>query len=285
MRQSGRSSFSRKFLLLSVLGIFFVLSLCGAECSNSTNSTPTDADQNNEIPQLDDCGFPIVVVPQGCDACHGAPPQTARHPKINRCSRCHGAVINEDFTFVQPAKHKDGTVDYAVGCVSCHGWDQGFSPPQNLNGECGLDKKGIGSHVQMRRTAIPTHQVSCINCHKVPLSVWATGHIDGDDKADITFSAMATANGAKPVWNGVTCSSVYCHGATLKGGDHKDPTWGDTGGSAKKCGACHTITGHDGDTNADCSSCHPTSVDSKREILPTGTHINGVIDIGDSSEH
>ncbi len=122
------------------------------------------------------------------------------------------------------------------------------------------------------------HQVACSNCHVVPLSTWAEGHIDGDGKAEVVFSGLAKAGGAQPVWNGTTCKNVYCHGATLKGGDYKEPVWKDTSGAASRCGACHRLADPDNNTAADCSSCHPGTVASDRSILPFGDHLNGVID-------
>lgn len=229
--------------------------------------------------EVDDCGFSIVEVPEGCDKCHGAPPDTGRHPENHRCFRCHGMVIGQDMNFIQPALHRNGKVDVAVGCTSCHGWDQGASPPQNLSGECGETARNVGAHTAMRRDAIPAHQVNCSNCHVIPLRIWEMGHIDGDNVPEITFGMLATAHDAKPVWNGETCSGVYCHGGTLKGGWLTEPEWQDTSGKPSECGACHLIAGPDGDPEADCSSCHPTSISPERTILLRGTHINGHIDM------
>jgi len=232
-----------------------------------------------ETPQLDDCGYPVVTVPEGCRACHGAPPDTVRHPPNNRCFRCHGYVIDEDFNFSQPDLHQNGSVEYAVGCSSCHGWDRGVSPPQSLAGGCTPGTAGTGAHEAMRRNAPVAHQVNCSNCHVVPLSNWSEGHIDGDGKAEVVFSNLAVADGAAPVWNGSTCAGVYCHGATLQGGTNTEPDWQDTSGAAGACGACHRLTDPDGNPDVDCSSCHPSSVDGNRNILPFGTHINGTIDL------
>jgi predicted CxxxxCH...CXXCH cytochrome family protein len=227
---------------------------------------------------VDDCGYPVVQVPAGCTGCHGAPPVSGKHPFNTRCYRCHGTVIDSSFTFLQTNLHNNGTVDYAVGCSSCHGWNQGASPPQNLKGECGPGLDGVGAHKAMRMGTTLVHQAACSNCHVVPLSTWAEGHIDGDGKAEVVFSGLAKAGGAQPVWNGTTCKNVYCHGATLKGGDYKEPAWKDTSGAASRCGACHSLADPDNNTAADCSSCHPGTVAPDRSILPLGDHLNGVID-------
>jgi len=230
---------------------------------------------------VDDCGYPVAQVPAGCTGCHGAPPLTGKHgphPNNMRCYRCHGTVIDSNFTFLPTKLHQNGTVEYAVGCSSCHGWNQGVSPPQNLKGECGQGLDGVGAHKAMRMSATPVHQVACTNCHVVPLSVWAPGHIHDNGKAEVVFSALAKAGGAQPVWNGTSCKNVYCHGATLKGGDYKEPVWKDTSGKASRCGACHSLADPDGNTGVDCSICHPATVAKDGTILPYGKHINGVID-------
>ena len=43
----------------------------------------------------------------------------------------------------------------------------------------------------------------------------------------VTFGDLATTAGATPTWDrpSATCSSVYCHGATLPGGTNTRPTW------------------------------------------------------------
>lgn len=230
---------------------------------------------------VDDCGYPLAQVPEGCTECHGVPPlkgQHGKHPNNTRCYRCHGMVIDSSFNFLPTNLHNNGTIDYAVGCSSCHGWNQGVSPPQNLKGECSPGLDGGGAHKAMRMSPTPIHQVACSNCHVIPLSVWAPGHIHDNGKTQVVFSSLATAGGAQPLWNGTSCKNVYCHGATLKGGTYKEPVWKDTSGNASLCGACHSLADPAGNTAADCSNCHPDTVAKDGTILPYGKHINGVID-------
>ncbi|MDP8257602.1 MAG: CxxxxCH/CxxCH domain-containing protein [Candidatus Alcyoniella australis] len=241
--------------------------------------TDGDDDDDNDQGELDDCGFALMEVPEGCDSCHGAPPQTSRHPDNIRCYRCHGYVVDQNWEFVDAERHNNGEVDYAVGCSSCHGWNLGTSPPQNLEGSCDVQEQGVGAHAAMRRDAIDAHKVNCVNCHVVPNGTWKPGHIDGDNVAEINFGFMATHDGAQPSYDGETCSNVYCHGATLSGGDHKQPGWWDQSGDASRCGACHRLTDPQGNADADCNSCHPSSVDENQQILPLGSHINGHIDM------
>jgi predicted CxxxxCH...CXXCH cytochrome family protein len=230
---------------------------------------------------VDDCGYAAAQVPKVCTDCHGAPPAKGAHgphPANTRCYRCHGAVLDSSFAFLPTNLHNNGTVDYAVGCSSCHGWNQGVSPPQNLRGECGQGLDGVGAHKAMRMSSIPVHQVACSNCHVVPLSTWAEGHIDADGRAEVVFSGLARAGGSQPVWNGTTCKNVYCHGAMLRGGTYKEPAWKDTSHAPSQCGACHSLADLDNNTAADCSGCHPGTVAKDGTILPYGDHLNGVID-------
>jgi predicted CxxxxCH...CXXCH cytochrome family protein len=244
----------------------------------SIDSMNIDGDTMN-VDGNPSCQFHPAMVPAQCRNCHGAPPQKKTHPPNPFCYRCHGHVVDRDYQFLPSDLHTNGTVDYAVGCSSCHGWNLGVSPPQNLLGECDVEKPGIGAHPAMRMNATIVHRVNCINCHIVPLSTWAEGHIDGDGKAEVVFQNLAIANGATPTWNGTTCEGVYCHGVTLKGGTYKTPGWYDTSGKARQCGACHQLTDPNGKTDADCSSCHKSSVTPERLIIPYGDHMNGVIDV------
>lgn len=214
-----------------------------------------------------------------CTRCHGFPPAVNGHVANDRCERCHGNVVDENQNIIQEALHQNDTVEVSVGCSSCHGWDQGISPPEDLSGSSDPSSRGVGAHEAMRRDAIPAHRVNCSNCHVVPVDPDDPAHIDGDNVAEVTFGMLATAGGAQPDWDGTTCRNVYCHGGTLEGGLHTEPEWTDTSGNASRCGACHRLTDPDGSSDADCSSCHPSSVDASRGILPYGEHINGMIDM------
>lgn len=270
-------------LIFGPLGLSVMILVGGLwlGCSDDTPPQQPVPDAGTTEPVVDDCGYALVSVPEDCDACHGAPPEIPTHPPNHRCFRCHGAVIDDNYEFIQPDLHMDGEVQKAVGCSSCHGWNQGMSPPQNLSGECGDELRGVGAHWPMRHAETPIHRVNCSNCHTVPTSTWADGHIDGDNVVELTFNHLATLDDATPSYDPQTnvCSGIYCHGATLSGGTHTEPNWLDTSGTASQCGACHRLTDPDGNTDADCNSCHPSSVDTDGNILPRGQHLNGQIDM------
>lgn len=255
---------------LMALGLVPLLAGCSGE------STPSAAKKASAPPPKAACVAPSVVpIPAGCTDCHEMPPTSKRHPADARCSHCHGYVVDADFHYVDKARHNDGTIDVAVGCSSCHGWNLGVSPPPDLGGACA--SKGVGAHFAMRQGAIPAHQVGCINCHPVPLVRESPGHDDG--KIDIVFAALATAKGAKPTWDGSSCAGTYCHGATLQGGTLTAPKWLDDSHAPGACGACHALSCPKGAKGSDCHACHAASVDASRAILPEGKHLNGMIDV------
>lgn len=278
MSETGRL-FLRIFLSAAV-GV--ALAACGTTDGDGTDDVVSDAftDVDTGPSAPESCVYPGVFPPAECSSCHDAPPTTATHPPNPWCWRCHGYVVDANYDFVQPALHNNGTVDVALGCTSCHGWNLDTAPPQGLDGSCDYGSERTGAHAAMRRGGPAAHRTGCNNCHLVPDDTWSTGHIDGDGKAEVVFGVLATADGAQPTWDGETCSNVYCHGATLSGGDLKTPNWRDKSRRAGRCGACHRLTDPDGNEDADCSSCHPTSVDADRNILEFGTHINGHIDMG-----
>jgi predicted CxxxxCH...CXXCH cytochrome family protein len=78
------------------------------------------------------------------------------------------------------------------------------------------------------------------------------------------------------VWNGATCASTYCHGATLgAGGSNQAPSW--TGGSAQAaCGTCHGIPPPAPHTAATtCGDCHTGYTATSVNVA---LHLNGTID-------
>jgi predicted CxxxxCH...CXXCH cytochrome family protein len=118
--------------------------------------------------------------------------------------------------------------------------------------------------------------LACSECHVVPDHI---PHSNGT--ADVTFGAKARSGGATPTWNGASCSSVYCHGATLgAGGTNHAPEWTRVDGTQAACGTCHGIppppeTGHMQTTA--CGSCHTGYTSTS---VNPALHVNGSIDVG-----
>lgn len=172
------------------------------------------------------------------------------------------------------------------GCVRCHGGmlDQSGAPPLDAHGA--TSSAAVGAHQAHLGAG-----VACAACHRgVSLTdVGFPGH--GDGAADVDFDAVAIdpSGVASPAYDASThtCSNVYCHGASTiptadRGPDFATTTaWTAPPGSIAGCGACHLAPSsiHGGAlTDADCATCHATSVGTSGALLPQGGHLNGVVD-------
>lgn len=169
------------------------------------------------------------------------------------CAKCHG----DDFT-----GGKSG-----ASCITCH------SEGPTACATC--HREETASH-GVHRAA----QLSCAECHTVPASWDAPGHIVGDSApAEVTFGARAAVTLAAadragpPAWDGETCSNVYCHGAVLHagGGTNPRPAW--TQPATGACGTCHA-TPPPSHSRSDCATCHPASA----------PHVDGTLAIGRSND-
>lgn len=215
-----------------------------------------------------------------CGSCHGFPPP-APHTAWTRCDRCHSNV-NASGDIVDPTTHVDGVVDVmdldALACNTCHGTDPAApAPPPALDGSTATTTPGVGAHAAHLEAPIP---ILCVDCHEVPASVSAPLHIDAEVSAEATFptSSFARSDGAIPSYDSVSCSGVYCHGATLSGGTTTSPTWTTVDGSQAACGTCHgTPPPLPHPSMTECFWCHPTAT-GPGEIVDPLLHVNGVID-------
>jgi predicted CxxxxCH...CXXCH cytochrome family protein len=150
---------------------------------------------------------------------------------------------------------------------------------------------GVGAHQAHLKSGPFSQAIACSECHVVPARVEDPGHMDGAH-AIVTFGPLASTGSLKPSWDSgaASCSSVYCHGATLPGGSlpNHQPKWTQVDGTQAACGTCHGIpppasSGHpavSGGTTA-CAGCHPGTVKADGTIdLAAGKHVNGVVDLG-----
>ncbi|HEY6002086.1 MAG TPA: CxxxxCH/CxxCH domain-containing protein, partial [Anaeromyxobacter sp.] len=176
----------------------------------------------------------------------------------------------------------------AGACVGCHGGAQGSAPPASAHGATATTDVGVGAHQAHVNPGPFRKAIACDECHVVPATVEAPGHVD-KDRADVIFGGLATAGGAKPTWNGASCSATYCHGGTLAGGSNTSPQWTKVDGSQVACGTCHGVppptgSGHPpvtGAVPAACSPCHPGTVRPDGTLdLARGQHIDGVLQLG-----
>ncbi len=132
----------------------------------------------------------------------------------------------------------------------------------------------VGTHaLHTRDTPIRT-ALQCSSCHVCPgaAPVWGT---------------LATASGAAPSWDAaaLTCSGVYCHGATLRSPTPRTWIWVEVTPDydrppAEKCSSCHgwpPPAPHPQMTA--CHGCHSSSVLADGSIdVPGGHHVDGRLD-------
>jgi len=173
--------------------------------------------------------------------------------------------------------------DPQAGCaLACHGADVSNAPPKSISGATDTTSTAVGAH-QAHLVASPAwhHRVDCADCHVVPDRVDAPGHMDGDNIAEVIFSARA--GGAASSWNGTTCAAA-CHGKAAWGGSNPTPTWTRVDGTQSACGSCHGAPPpppHP--TGSNCAACHPTMEESSLTFRDPDSHINGVVDVVDGS--
>ncbi|QQR91779.1 MAG: CxxxxCH/CxxCH domain-containing protein [Myxococcales bacterium] len=173
-------------------------------------------------------------------------------------------------------------------CYTCHGNSLSPAPPRGLGGTIDSSTRGVGAHRSHIGGISTWHKsVTCDSCHLVPAEVNSPGHIDdGDSKAELTFSALATTGGLTPeIRDDDTCTNVYCHGATLSGGTLNEPLWTRVDGTQNACGTCHgnpPPAPHP--ASSDCGLCHSSMQAGTNTFLDPSRHIDGVLDLGDGSE-
>ncbi len=209
-----------------------------------------------------------------CGDCHASPP--AGH-FAGSCTNCHAEANATGTALSGGPLHMNGKVDLGDGsgqCGACHG--AGDSPWP------------LTAAHPAHQTPTLTTAIACSSCHVVPRAILDPVHLDGT--VHVTFSGLATARGATPIWNGTTCTNVACHGANLAD-PAAVPVWNDTSGAEAQCGACHGVppSEHTTSTACDRSDCHggEITLDSSNtpHISATGAalHIDGVIESARSS--
>lgn len=207
---------------------------------------------------------------QGCTVCHGD--DYGGGTVGISCNACHTT---------------NGFADWRTNCTFCHGAQTTdypaianpvlAAPPEGVLGQTEPTDAHVGAHQKhLGNGSTISDGVSCDECHVVPTDL---SHLDG--AATLTFGALATTGSLVPQYAGVTCSSVYCHGATLNGGANPTPSW--TG--AIGCLDCHgqppQTVRHPTHSFARCVNCHSevATNTTPANIASTPTakalHVNG----------
>ncbi len=204
-----------------------------------------------------------------CGSCHGLPPPVP-HPQNPACGTCHPGYTA---SAVNGAVHVDGKLDVILTCTSCHGTaGVNAAPPLGTQGEMATTTTAVGAHQAHLAGAKVGKAVACGECHVVPTSM---AHADGT--VQVRFGTLSASGGLAPVWNGVTCTNTYCHGASLPGGTNKTPAWTIVDGSQDACGSCHTNPPPPPHvTRSDCGTCHAGYTSSSVNLA---THVNGTVEV------
>jgi predicted CxxxxCH...CXXCH cytochrome family protein len=284
-------------------------------------ATPgSDLFHGDWVPQsgLDYCAdchgedFSGGIVELACSngSCHlGA--QAIPHPILSEFTdptheNYHGSVFwanNWDFSYCQACHGTNlagGVADYSCRKGDCHAQPEGIFACDNCHGssasepfvdvrnQTSTDLVTVGLHTShLHPTRNISSSLDCDDCHVVPDSMWATGHIDGSaGQAEVTFGTLATAGGTlSPIWDhsAATCSDMYCHGNFAYGsvvGNDRLWTWTEAV-TGDLCGTCHGLppTGHiTGEGIERCGEyCHSNVVShvDHRTIKDKTLHING----------
>lgn len=218
-----------------------------------------------------------------CTSCHGAPPP-APHPPVQNCALCHpnatgplGRVMSDR------SRHVDGVLDVSVpaACDSCHGSPGNPAPPKDTRSETATTSPGVGAHQAHVVGRGLARAVLCSECHVVPTAVVQGQHLDG--LAQVTFSGVARANLAQPVYQGGTCGSTACHDianytVTPGGGQATTPRWTLVDGSQSTCTSCHGMPPPLPHVQrSDCEACHLNATAQRTFVRPE-LHVDGRVD-------
>ena len=233
-----------------------------------------------------------------CDSCHGNPPASP-HPASSACSACHTVTMNADGTVKDPTKHINGTVDVvSMACNSCHGnaaaspvTEHDKAPPLDTAGQSATTRMTVGAHQShLAPTDGLASPVACSECHVVPASEVAPGHLEGVVGGDVAFGLLARTGGLAPTWSQATgvCTNVYCHGAKQTSGTDTTPVWNVVNGTQKACGTCHgnpPAWPHPVATGAQCVLCHADTMNGNGTVKDPTKHVDGVVEVSSLTCH
>jgi predicted CxxxxCH...CXXCH cytochrome family protein len=164
-------------------------------------------------------------------------------------------------------------------CASCHGTGADPAPPEALGGETSTDARGVGAHqAHLGTTSFAT--ITCEQCHDVPSSLDAPGHVDSAWPAEVRLVKLdgtldPTGFDAADT---LTCTT-WCHGAKLTGGALTTPLWTKVDGTQDACGTCHGnpppgTAEKPHPARTDCGTCHSADVPDGVSV-----HVDGVLNL------
>ena len=178
-------------------------------------------------------------------------------------------------------------------CTVCHG-GVNAAPPKDLAGNTSASSPGVGAHQShLLGTGSIATPIACNECHIVPASLSAAGHIDSTAGAEVMFLVTPRyAAGQSFSQSALTCENTYCHG-NFTNGNKKSVVWNDVSGQAGACGSCHgdatkssigdkalpktSANGGTHPNNTQCVNCHSRVIDANYK-LTFSKHIDGQIE-------
>ncbi|MFO0571325.1 MAG: CxxxxCH/CxxCH domain-containing protein [Polyangiaceae bacterium] len=178
---------------------------------------------------------------------------------------------------------RDENIDENAGeCTACHGNSARAgsklvraAPPTDTQGNKDPAFPGVGAHSK-HIFASPTHAaIPCAECHVVPESVNAKGHLDDALPAEVVLSGLAAQGGLTPSYDFSArhCSDTYCH-------KDSDAVWNQPRTSDAACGSCHGVpppVPHP--QNPSCHLCHGEVIGENGFVKPE-LHVNGKLERG-----
>jgi predicted CxxxxCH...CXXCH cytochrome family protein len=244
-----------------------------------------------------------------CGTCHALPPAGHRPAAITECAACHSPVVDGAGKIADKSLHVNGKVEVGFGeattCYTCHGSPDSPAPPADLAGNTATTAAGVGAHQAHLAGNRLSTVIACDECHALPSSIEAPGHMDSDLPAEVPMNGLLARNASDGVvplpahdFGTLTCANTYCHGNwrsaradaptsnqfaymdSLMAGSNAAPVW--TGGVGEAaCGSCHSLppTGHIPQAVTACGNCHTGVVDGSGNISNKALHINGKINV------
>jgi predicted CxxxxCH...CXXCH cytochrome family protein len=268
-----------------------------------------------------------------CGVCHAGYTKTTSVP----ATHVNGLInLNGAFTYSQGAAHAPATGYGSCSVSACHGqgtvtWGAVYVAPGNTfpysTSQCDKCHAGTAT-APFYSTAIPkvtaatdakvgahtSHltapdsiatALTCAACHGAVTTVNAANHMNG--ATSFVWSTLAQTGGLTPVYTAGTCTSVYCHGAAMPGGDtsgsNRAPVWNSTTYlpatlTAAACGTCHgfppsAVSGHPvitipagfpatasiGTTCSCHSNINPAGNSYATIFVNKALHINGTLEV------
>ncbi|MFZ2949144.1 MAG: CxxxxCH/CxxCH domain-containing protein, partial [Desulfuromonadaceae bacterium] len=186
----------------------------------------------------------------------------------------------------------------ATQCTKCHGsaatnpFYSTAIPKVTINTDA-----RVGAHTaHLVGTSNISNAIACSECHAVPGTVTAAGHMDGT--IQVAFNGTLAKS---QTTNATSCATTWCHGGNTtllpqNSPARTAPVWGTpfattsvlgTGGTAGTsgsgyCAQCHgyppLTENHAGMLATDCIGCHPHVNSSGTGFTDPTHHINGLVE-------